>query len=170
MFYIIPLTDILIFAVPLYFAFRTRLDPPAHKRFIYIATIALLTLAIARLPFAFVYRKSPVVALLADSFLLVLVGYDLWSTRRIHRATLWAGSLLIFVLQIRVPIGKTAAWHASCRLGATPGWVRVHAASLRVQRTEQPGTEDHNSDRPHSFVFTRDCESPGEDTDRAYLD
>jgi len=111
MFYIIGLTDILIFAVPFYFAFRMRLNPPAHKRFIYIATIALLTPAIARLPFAFVYRKSSVVALLAEGFLLVLVGYDLWSTRRIHRATLWAGSLLIIVLQIRFPIGKTAAWH-----------------------------------------------------------
>jgi hypothetical protein len=112
MFFIIPITDILLFAVPLYFAFRTRLDPPTHKRFIYIATIALLTPAIARLPFAFVFRKSSVVALLADGFVLALVGYDLWSTRRIHRATLWAGSLLIFVLQIRVPIGNTAAWHA----------------------------------------------------------
>jgi hypothetical protein len=112
MFYIIPITDILLFAVPLCFTFRTRLDPPTHKRFIYIATIALLTPAIARLPFAFVFRKSSVVALLADGFVLALVGYDLWSTRRIHRATLWAGSLLIFVLQIRVPIGNTAAWHA----------------------------------------------------------
>jgi hypothetical protein len=93
-------------------AFRARLDPPAHKRLIYIATIALLTPAIARLPFAFVYRKGPVVALLAESFLLVLVGYDLWSTRRIHRVTLWAGSFLILVLHTRVPIGKTAAWHA----------------------------------------------------------
>jgi hypothetical protein len=108
----VGLTDILLFALPLYFAFRTRLDPPAHKRFVYIATIALLTPAIARLPFAFVYRKSPVVALVADTFLLVLVGYDLWSTRRIHRATLWAGSFLILVLQIRFPVGKTAAWHA----------------------------------------------------------
>jgi hypothetical protein len=88
------------------------LDPPAHKRLIYIATIALLTPAIARLPFAFVYRKGPVVALLAESFLLVLVGYDLWSTRLVHRATLWAGSFLILVLQTRVPIGKMAAWHA----------------------------------------------------------
>ena len=83
-----------------------------RKRLIYIATIALITPAIARLPFAFVYRKSAVVALLAENFLLVLVVYDLWSMRRIHRATLWAGSLLIVVLQIRVPIGKTAAWHA----------------------------------------------------------
>jgi hypothetical protein len=112
MFYIIPLTDILVFAVALYFAFRARSDPPAHKRLIYIATIALLTPAIARLPFAFVYRKGPVVALLAECFFLVLVGYDLWSTRRIHRATLWAGSFLILVLQTRVPIGRTAAWHA----------------------------------------------------------
>jgi FtsH-binding integral membrane protein len=112
MFYIVPLTDILIFAVTLYLAFRTRSDSSAHKRFIYIATIALLTPAIARLPFAFVYRKSTVVAFLAESFLLILVAYDLWSTRRIHRATLWAGSFLVVVLQIRVPIGKTAAWHA----------------------------------------------------------
>jgi hypothetical protein len=112
MFYIIGLTDILLFAVPLYFAFRARLEPPAHKRFIYIATIALLTPAIARLPFAFVFRKSPVVALLADSFLLVLIGYDLWSTRRVHRATLWAGAFLVLVLHIRFPLGKTAAWHA----------------------------------------------------------
>jgi hypothetical protein len=112
MFYIVGLTDIVIFAVPLYFAYRRRSDPPAHKRFIYIATVALLTPAIARLPFAFVYRKSPVVALLAESFLLVLVGYDLWSTRRIHRATLWAGSFLVLVLETRFPIGKTAAWHA----------------------------------------------------------
>ena len=112
MFYIIPLTDILIFAVLLHFAFRARRDAPAHKRFIYIATIALLTPAIARFPFAFVFRKSPVVALVAEGFLLVLVAYDLWSIRRIHRATLWAGLFVVIVLQTRVPIGRTAAWHA----------------------------------------------------------
>jgi hypothetical protein len=118
MFYIIPITDILMFAIPLYFAFRARLDPPAHKRFIYIATIALLTPAIARLPFTFVFRKSGVVALLADCFLLVLVGYDLWSTHRIHRATLWTGTFLILVLQFRVQVGQTPAWHGLA------AWVR----------------------------------------------
>jgi hypothetical protein len=112
MFYIVPLTDILMFAVGLYFAFRARKDPPAHKRFLYIATIALLTPAIARLPFAFVYRKSSVVALLAICYLLVLVVYDLWSMHRIHRATLWASLFLTVVLETRIPIGKTAAWHA----------------------------------------------------------
>ena len=51
-------------------------------------------------------------ALVSYVFLIVLVGYDLWSTRKIHRATLWAGVFLIVVQQIRLPIGKSAAWHA----------------------------------------------------------
>lgn len=112
MFYIVGLTDILLFAVPLSFAYRSRRDPPAHKRFIYIATVALLTPAIARLPFALVFHKSLVVACLDICFLLVLVGYDLWSTHRIHRATLWAGSFLILVLQTRMAIGNTPGWHS----------------------------------------------------------
>jgi len=41
-----------------------------------------------------------------------LAAYDVWSTRKLHRATLWAGTFLILVQQIRLPIGKTAAWHA----------------------------------------------------------
>lgn len=94
MFYIFHLTDILVFGVLIYFAYRARLDPPAHKRFIYIATSALMGPAIARLPFAFVYPKSPVVPWLAESFSLALVAYDLWSTHRIHRATLCAGAFL----------------------------------------------------------------------------
>jgi hypothetical protein len=31
---------------------------------------------------------------------------------RIHRATLWAGSFLILVLETRFPLGRTATWHA----------------------------------------------------------
>ena len=68
--------------------------------------------AIARWPFAFVNRNAAVAGLLSYSFLIILAAYDLWSTRKVHRATLWAGAFLIFVQQIRLPIGKTAAWHA----------------------------------------------------------
>jgi hypothetical protein len=45
----------------------------------------------------------------------------------------------------------------------------LHAASLRVQRTEQPGTEDHNSDSILSFLPAI-AKAPAEDTDSAYLD
>ena len=109
-FYIVPLTDILIFATLIFFAFRARSNPSAHKRFIFVATTALLVAALARWPM--VHRNLAMAALLSYIFLLILVAYDLWSTRKVHRATLWAGAFLIFVQQIRIPIGKTAAWHA----------------------------------------------------------
>jgi hypothetical protein len=51
-------------------------------------------------------------ALASYVFLLILIAYDLWSTRKVHRATIWAGAFLIFVQQIRILIGKTAACHA----------------------------------------------------------
>jgi len=109
-FYIIPLTDMLIFATLVYFAFRARFNPAAHKRLILIATTGLLIAAIARWPM--IHRNAIVAALVSYVFLIVLVGYDLWSTRKINRATLWAGIFLIVVQQIRIPIGQTAAWHA----------------------------------------------------------
>lgn len=118
LFYMFHLTDLLVFGILVYFAFRDRLNSPAHKRFIYIGTIALLGPAIARLPLAFLFPSSPVVTWLTEGFLLVLVLYDLWSTHRLHRATLWAGAFLVVVLQFRVPAAKTPAWLAFC------GWVQ----------------------------------------------
>ena len=112
LFYVIPMTDMLIFATLVFFAFRARSNPPAHKRLILVATIALLIAAIARWPLAAVQRNPIRAALLTYIFLLILTGYDIWSTRKVHRATLWAGAFLIFVQQIRIPIGKTAAWQA----------------------------------------------------------
>lgn len=111
-FYIIPITDMLIFATLVFFAFRARSNPTAHKRLILVATVALMIAAIARWPIAFTYRNPLRAALLSYVFLLMLVAYDLWSTRTVHRVTIWACAFLIFVQQIRMPIGKTAAWHA----------------------------------------------------------
>jgi FtsH-binding integral membrane protein len=111
-FYIIPLTDMLVFATLVFFAFRARSNPPAHKRLIFVATVALTIAAIARWPLTLVHRNPSRAALLSYLLLLILVVYDLWSTRKVYRATLWAGAFLIFVQQVRIPIGKTAAWHA----------------------------------------------------------
>lgn len=110
-FYIVPMTDMVFFAIVLFLALRNRRDAAAHKRFILIATNALMIAAIARVPIAFSFRNVFIASLLSDVFLLALVVYDLWSTHKIHRVTLWAGGFLIFMQQIRLPIGKTAAWH-----------------------------------------------------------
>jgi hypothetical protein len=51
-------------------------------------------------------------------FLLILMAYDLWSTHKVHRATLWGSAFPIFVYQIRLVLGKTEAWLAFA------GWVQ----------------------------------------------
>jgi hypothetical protein len=120
-FYIVPITDMLIFATLIFFAFRARTNPAAHKRIILVATNALLLAAIARWPLALIHRNPVRAALLSYAFLLLLVAYDLWSTRKVHRATLYASAFLIFVQQIRLPIANTAAWHAFA------AWAQSHA-------------------------------------------
>jgi hypothetical protein len=67
--------------------------------------------AIGRWPFSLVHRNAIMAGMCSYIFLLMLAAYDLWSTRKVHRATLWAGAFLIVVQMIRIPIGKTAAWH-----------------------------------------------------------
>lgn len=109
--YFISITDMLIFATLVGFAFRNRSNPAVHKRLILIATIALLIAPVIRWPFAIVHGKELMATLFSYVFLVILVGYDLWSTYKVHRATLWAGAFLILVQLIRVPIGKTALWH-----------------------------------------------------------
>jgi FtsH-binding integral membrane protein len=106
------MTDMLIFGVLVFFAYRARFDSAAHKRIIMVATVSLMIAAIARWPIPLVRHNPLTAALLSYVFLLMLVAYDLWSTHKIHRATMWASVFLIFVQQIRFPIGQTAAWHA----------------------------------------------------------
>ena len=110
-FYIITLTDMLIFATLIFLAFRFRSSPATHKRLILVGTVALMIAAIARWPI-WNHRDPITAALTSYIFLLILLTYDLWSTRKVHRATIWAGTFLIFIQQIRIPVGKTAAWHS----------------------------------------------------------
>ena len=111
-FYIIPMTDMLIFSVLVYFAYRARFDSAAHKPIIMVATVALMIAAIARWPIAAIHSNPLAAALVTYVFLALMVAYDFWSTRKIHRATIWASAFLIFVQQVGFPIAQTAAWHA----------------------------------------------------------
>jgi hypothetical protein len=120
-FYIVPLTDILIFAVLMFFAYRFRSRPALHKRLIFLATVALILAGIARWPWAIVHRNALVAGWLSCVFLVALIVYDLWSTRRVNRATLWGGAFLVVVQNVRFPIGQTAAWQALA------AWVQTHA-------------------------------------------
>jgi hypothetical protein len=68
---------------------------------------------VARWPFAF-FQQTPfwVTKMCTWMFLVLLLAYDLWSTGKVHRATLWASALLIVVERLRLAIGETPVWHA----------------------------------------------------------
>jgi hypothetical protein len=114
-FSITPFTDMLMFAVLAGWALRERSNPSAHKRLILLATIVMMRAAIFRWPFTFVYHNQIRAILVSYIFIAMLVCYDLWSMRKLHRVTLWATSMLVFVQAIRIPIGQTETWHRIAR-------------------------------------------------------
>jgi hypothetical protein len=111
-FYAVPIADMLVFATLIYFGFRERFHPAAHKRFMLIATIAILDAAFVRWPIPVAWWHLPAAQVCCYALLLLLAGYDLWTAGKIHRVTLWASVFLIVLHQVRMPIGHTALWQS----------------------------------------------------------
>jgi hypothetical protein len=110
-FYSIPILQTAVFCVLIVWALRARADGPAHKRLILIATISLMAPAVNRwsfLPFA---HRVLLTSLIVDFFILLIVSFDLWSRRRVHRATVRGGLFMIIAHQLIFPIGLTPVWH-----------------------------------------------------------
>ena len=112
--YFLGFSLLLIFAVLVAFAFRSRSNPAVHKRMILVATVALLLAAVVRLPFGFVHEMQKA-TWLSYMFLLSLVIYDLWSTHKIQRATIAAGAFLIVTEQLVIAVGPTVKAQALAR-------------------------------------------------------
>jgi hypothetical protein len=124
-FYIFPLANVVTFATLIVFAYRARFDSAAHKRLIVVASASLMTAPIARWHLHWSIGRqrvfgvsAPVAEILSYTFILLLIAYDIWATRRIHRATVWAGAFLIGFQQIALLFGRTSIWHAFA------GWVQ----------------------------------------------
>lgn len=93
-FYAVPVADMLVFATLIYFGFRERFNPAAHKRLMLIATIMILDAAFVRWPVPATWWDLQAAQLCCYVLLLLLVGYDVWSSGKIHRAKLWANCAL----------------------------------------------------------------------------
>jgi hypothetical protein len=112
---IITAQDILLlclFSVLISWAFLARRDAPTHKRLVLCATFLIIIPAIARLPIVGNIAQDPVVFYtVVNSFPALLVVYDLWTRRSLHRATI-CGVALMTVLQIAVLPLARSAWIA----------------------------------------------------------
>ena len=105
-------TDAFDFAVLAGSAYALRRDGAAHKRLIIIATVCLTRAAFFRWHLPFLFRQMYAAYVATYILLLLLVAYDIWSTRKIHRATMFAGLFLIVMGQLAWLISPSAPWHS----------------------------------------------------------
>ncbi len=110
-FLVVPLVDMLVFAVLIGSAlyFRRRLD--IHKRLMLLAAVNLLTPAIARIPLNFIQNGGPLAFFgLTDLVLLACVAFDTIKNRRLHPVFLW-GTIFVIALQpLRLILAGTDVW------------------------------------------------------------
>ena len=108
----IPLGSMVVFAGLVTAGIHFRRRPDVHKRLMFLATFALLTAPIARLPLSLLRYGPPASFALTDLFLVPLVGYDLITRGRLHRATVAGGIVLVASQPLRLMLGRTEAWTA----------------------------------------------------------
>ncbi len=109
-FLIVPFVDMVLFASFVGLAIARRDDPQAHKRLMLLATLNLVTAAVARWPFDIMQGGPPVFFGITDAFLIPLVVWDLVTRRRLHPVTLWGGLVIIVSQPLRLLLSGTAAW------------------------------------------------------------
>lgn len=105
-FLILPIGDMILFGGLLWAAVATRRQPQTHKRYILLATVALLFAPVARL------MESTGLAGIAVVWLLpVAIGavHDLWTMRRIHPAY-YVGTAALVVAFARVFVMESEPW------------------------------------------------------------
>lgn len=110
-FLVIPLGDMLVFAILVGTAlyFRRRIN--VHKRLMLLAAVNLLTPAIARIPLQFIETGGPLVFFgLTDLCLLACVVFDTFKHRRLHPVFVWGTLFIVASQPLRLMLSGTDAW------------------------------------------------------------
>lgn len=110
-FLIIPVFDMILFAAFVWLGIAKRRDMQSHKRWMFLATLNLVTAAIARWPG--VNPLGPLAFFaLADLFVVALAVWDFGARGRLHPVTLWGGLVIIISQPLRLALSGTTAWLA----------------------------------------------------------
>ena len=116
-FLVVPLSLIVLFAVFVTLAIANRRRPQSHKRYMILASIALVEAGIGRWPFAIMTTPSPVpglgmLELFVDLLLLPMIIWDIASRGRPHPVTVVGGAALIVNQLLRMKLAASGAWLA----------------------------------------------------------
>jgi len=107
----IPLGDMLVFSGLIGAALWWRRRSDVHKRLMLLASLSLLTAAIARIPIDFIVAGGlPLFFALTDLIVVICVGYDTARNRRLHPAFGWGLLVIVSSQLVRFMIAGTATW------------------------------------------------------------
>jgi hypothetical protein len=110
-FLVIPLGDMLVFAVLVGTALYYRRRLNVHKRLMLLAAVNLLTPAIARIPLQFIETGGPLAFFgLTDLCIIACVVFDTIKHRRLHPAFLWGTLFIIASQPLRIMLAGTQIW------------------------------------------------------------
>jgi len=112
-FFILPSSELLVFTVLTACALYWRHSPPTHKRLMLLGTLALIPAATTRpVPPGSLFFLMGMVGVPEAVFILALVAHDLRTARRVNRATMWGGGLVLVVAATRIWVSTTGPWLA----------------------------------------------------------
>ncbi len=110
-FFILPVGDMLLFAVFLAGAIYYRKRPAEHKSLMLLTAINFLPAAIFRMPLAppqyTLWTAFGIPALIA----LIVLGWHTWKHQKLNKVFAVGVVLLIVNLPLRLVIAKTESWH-----------------------------------------------------------
>ena len=90
-------------------AYLQRRNTQSHKRWMVLATLNLITAALARWPL--ISNLGPLAFFaITDLFVVALALWDFKSRKRLHPVTLRGGLLLILSHPVRLVVSGTAVW------------------------------------------------------------
>ena len=116
MFMAVPLVDLLVFASLVGVALWHRRRSATHKRLMLLATLGILTPAVARLPIDALKQVGlPAFFGVTVFCVLAVVIFDTVRARRLHPAFGWGAAFLIASIPFRIILSKTDAWDAFAR-------------------------------------------------------
>jgi hypothetical protein len=105
----VPLGTLLVFAILAGIGLRNRRRSEIHKRWMLLASIALLPPAFARM--LFIGSGGPAVAMGGTTLLVAAcLIYDRAAHGRVHPVFLWGGLFLVLSFPARIAIGMTEGW------------------------------------------------------------
>jgi hypothetical protein len=111
-FFAVPMGDMAAFIAMVSLGVINRKRMDYHKRYMLLATAAIIDAAVARIPLAIIQQAAlPMAFLVSDLFVLAVALYDLATKRRVHPATIWSGVIIVGSQALRMWIGGTQIWH-----------------------------------------------------------